>query len=203
MEKGLFQDDVAGVDRTDRSYQRKIMAERRALERDITLDLSRKDARRRGRCRKHPGRFCRVYFPKIFYHPFTADQKVMIKAIHDRIIYGAWQATAAERGGGKSSIAKIVGGVWTADDRSVGIKPLVPLAGNEDRGRGIADAAVVILNQVGEALDKYPDKIEEYHKGKKGLLGLFMGEVMKLSGGKADPAIANRMILEELQNRKQ
>jgi Asp-tRNA(Asn)/Glu-tRNA(Gln) amidotransferase B subunit len=30
-----------------------------------------------------------------------------------------------------------------------------------------------------------------------------MGEVMKLSRGKADPAIANKMILEELLNRKQ
>ncbi|HEC44723.1 MAG TPA: Asp-tRNA(Asn)/Glu-tRNA(Gln) amidotransferase subunit GatB [Bacteroides sp.] len=61
----------------------------------------------------------------------------------------------------------------------------------------------IILNQVKEALDKYPEKVQEYHRGKKGLLGLFMGEVMKLSGGKADPAIANKMILEELLNRKQ
>ena len=30
-----------------------------------------------------------------------------------------------------------------------------------------------------EALDKYPDKVIEYKNGKKGLLGLFMGEVMK------------------------
>jgi aspartyl-tRNA(Asn)/glutamyl-tRNA(Gln) amidotransferase subunit B len=61
----------------------------------------------------------------------------------------------------------------------------------------------IILNQVKEALDKYPDKVQEYHRGKKGLLGLFMGEVMKLSRGKADPVIANKMILEELLNRKQ
>lgn len=60
----------------------------------------------------------------------------------------------------------------------------------------------IILNQVIKALDTYPEKILEFHRGKKGLVGLFMGEVMKLSGGKADPAMANKIILEELQKRK-
>jgi aspartyl-tRNA(Asn)/glutamyl-tRNA(Gln) amidotransferase subunit B len=59
-----------------------------------------------------------------------------------------------------------------------------------------------IMKQVKEALDKYPEKIVEYHRGKKGLLGLFMGEVMKSTKGRADPALANRIILEELQKRK-
>jgi aspartyl-tRNA(Asn)/glutamyl-tRNA(Gln) amidotransferase subunit B len=58
------------------------------------------------------------------------------------------------------------------------------------------------MKSVMEALDKYPEKILEYHRGKKGLLGLFMGEVMRSTGGKADPGMANRMILEELQKRK-
>ncbi|MFC2112511.1 Asp-tRNA(Asn)/Glu-tRNA(Gln) amidotransferase subunit GatB [Bacteroidota bacterium] len=61
----------------------------------------------------------------------------------------------------------------------------------------------VILKQVREALDRYPEKITEYHKGKKGLLGLFMGEVMKISKGKADPAVANKLITEELKRKIQ
>lgn len=36
-------------------------------------------------------------------------------------------------------------------------------------------------------LDAMPDKVAEYKKGKKGLIGLFMGEVKKQSKGKADP----------------
>jgi aspartyl-tRNA(Asn)/glutamyl-tRNA(Gln) amidotransferase subunit B len=59
-----------------------------------------------------------------------------------------------------------------------------------------------IMKEVRKALDKYPEKILEYHRGKKGLIGLFMGEVMKSTRGKADPALANRMLLEELQKRK-
>ncbi len=60
----------------------------------------------------------------------------------------------------------------------------------------------IILKQVGEALDKYPGKIIEYNKGKKGLLGLFMGELMKISGGKADPLIAKKLLISELEKRK-
>jgi aspartyl-tRNA(Asn)/glutamyl-tRNA(Gln) amidotransferase subunit B len=49
-----------------------------------------------------------------------------------------------------------------------------------------------------QAIAKYPEKVEEYKKGKKGLIGLFMGEVMKLSKGKADPKLCNQMLRELL-----
>ncbi|KPL11294.1 MAG: glutamyl-tRNA amidotransferase [Bacteroides sp. SM23_62] len=60
-----------------------------------------------------------------------------------------------------------------------------------------------IMKHVHAALDRYPEKIREYHNGKKGLVGLFMGEVMKSTGGKADPSLANKMIMQELDKRKQ
>ncbi|HHP7240053.1 MAG TPA: Asp-tRNA(Asn)/Glu-tRNA(Gln) amidotransferase subunit GatB [Cyclobacteriaceae bacterium] len=50
-----------------------------------------------------------------------------------------------------------------------------------------------------EVLESYPEKVEQYKKGKKGLLGLFMGEVMKKSKGKADPKIANQLLKESLE----
>ena len=52
---------------------------------------------------------------------------------------------------------------------------------------------------VEEAITKYPEKVLEYKEGKKGLIGLFMGEVMKLSRGKADPKIANRLVRKALE----
>ena len=39
----------------------------------------------------------------------------------------------------------------------------------------------------------------EYKNGKKGVIGLFMGEVMKLSKGKADPKLANKLLQIELE----
>jgi aspartyl-tRNA(Asn)/glutamyl-tRNA(Gln) amidotransferase subunit B len=52
---------------------------------------------------------------------------------------------------------------------------------------------------VKQALAKYPEKVEEYKNGKKGLLGLFMGEVMKLSQGKADPKVASQLVQQALE----
>ena len=48
-------------------------------------------------------------------------------------------------------------------------------------------------------LVKFADKVVEYKKGKKGLLALFVGEVMKQSQGKADPKVTNELLLEKLK----
>jgi aspartyl-tRNA(Asn)/glutamyl-tRNA(Gln) amidotransferase subunit B len=49
-----------------------------------------------------------------------------------------------------------------------------------------------------EVIRTMPDKVVEFRKGKKGLIGLFMGEVKKLSKGKADPRLANEILLQKL-----
>jgi aspartyl-tRNA(Asn)/glutamyl-tRNA(Gln) amidotransferase subunit B len=54
-------------------------------------------------------------------------------------------------------------------------------------------------NWINEALNKMPDKVAEYKKGKKGLIGLFVGEVKKLSKGKADPNIVTELLQEKLK----
>ncbi len=52
---------------------------------------------------------------------------------------------------------------------------------------------------VEEVLARFPDKVAEYRKGKKGLLGLFMGEVMKASKGKAEPQSTTKILQEKLK----
>jgi len=49
-------------------------------------------------------------------------------------------------------------------------------------------------------LEKFAGKVTEYKKGKKGLLALFVGEVMKQSKGKADPKMTNELLLEKLKS---
>lgn len=51
---------------------------------------------------------------------------------------------------------------------------------------------------VEEVLATFPEKVEQYKSGKKGLLGMFMGEVMKRSQGKANPKIASELLREAL-----
>jgi aspartyl-tRNA(Asn)/glutamyl-tRNA(Gln) amidotransferase subunit B len=53
---------------------------------------------------------------------------------------------------------------------------------------------------IDQVLEKYAAKVTEYKKGKKGLLSLFVGEVMKQSKGQADPRITNEMLLKKLNS---
>jgi aspartyl-tRNA(Asn)/glutamyl-tRNA(Gln) amidotransferase subunit B len=52
---------------------------------------------------------------------------------------------------------------------------------------------------VSDVLTKYQPQVEAYKKGKKGVLGLFVGEVMKLAKGKADPQKINELLQEKLK----
>ena len=56
-----------------------------------------------------------------------------------------------------------------------------------------------LLPIIKEVLAEMPAKVAEYRSGKKGLLGLFMGEVMKRSKGKADPKMASELVAKELE----
>lgn len=58
------------------------------------------------------------------------------------------------------------------------------------------DAIIPIIDEV---LKEFPLKVEEYRNGKKGIVGMFMGEVMKRSKGKADPKVANELITKKLE----
>jgi aspartyl-tRNA(Asn)/glutamyl-tRNA(Gln) amidotransferase subunit B len=51
---------------------------------------------------------------------------------------------------------------------------------------------------VDEVIAKMPDKVKEFKSGKKGLIGLFVGEVKKISKGKADMTIVNKLLAEKL-----
>ncbi len=60
--------------------------------------------------------------------------------------------------------------------------------------------ASILLSLAKEVLLENSGKVSEYRSGKKGLLGLFMGELMKKSQGKADPKVATRILTELLAN---
>lgn len=53
---------------------------------------------------------------------------------------------------------------------------------------------------VQQVIDNMPAKVQEYRKGKKGLIGLFVGEVKKISKGKADPKVTTQLLEEKLSN---
>lgn len=53
--------------------------------------------------------------------------------------------------------------------------------------------------KIDQILSKFPEKVEEYKNGKKGLLAMFMGQLMKETKGKLDPKTANKLLTEKLE----
>ena len=75
--------------------------------------------------------------------------------------------------------------------------------------RQIAEELNVIQNSndneieqiIKDILSQYPDKVKAYKNGKKGILGMFMGEIMKQTQGSADPKLANTLLLKYLEDK--
>ena len=52
---------------------------------------------------------------------------------------------------------------------------------------------------IDEILEANKDKVVDFKSGKTKLLGFFVGQAMKLSGGKANPSLLNELLLKKLQ----
>jgi aspartyl-tRNA(Asn)/glutamyl-tRNA(Gln) amidotransferase subunit B len=55
-----------------------------------------------------------------------------------------------------------------------------------------------ILPIVEQVIKEFPLKVEEYKNGKKAIITMFMGEIMKRSKGKADPKLASELLTKKL-----
>jgi len=56
-----------------------------------------------------------------------------------------------------------------------------------------------IMPIIEDVIKEFPLKVEEYKNGKKGIISMFMGEVMKRSKGKADPKVATQLLTKKLE----
>lgn len=55
-----------------------------------------------------------------------------------------------------------------------------------------------IVDYIKQVFEQNPNEVERYKNGEKQLTGFLMGQLMKVSGGKADPKKANQLIREML-----
>jgi glutaminyl-tRNA synthetase len=61
----------------------------------------------------------------------------------------------------------------------------------------ISDPAM-ITPIIDEVIAKNPDNVEKFKAGNTKLLGFFVGQVLKATGGKANPQVVNRLVAEKL-----
>ncbi|QOP41292.1 glutamine--tRNA ligase/YqeY domain fusion protein [Sulfurimonas marina] len=52
---------------------------------------------------------------------------------------------------------------------------------------------------IDEIIEKNPDNVEKFKAGNTKLLGFFVGQVLKATGGKANPQVVNKLVAEKLQ----
>jgi aspartyl-tRNA(Asn)/glutamyl-tRNA(Gln) amidotransferase subunit B len=57
---------------------------------------------------------------------------------------------------------------------------------------------VEIRRLVEQAVTSNPKQLEQYRAGKSSLFGFFVGQVMKLSGGRANPQVVNSLLKDAL-----
>jgi aspartyl-tRNA(Asn)/glutamyl-tRNA(Gln) amidotransferase subunit B len=57
----------------------------------------------------------------------------------------------------------------------------------------------VIEAAIDQVIAANPSELEKYRSGKKNLLGFFVGQVMKATGGKADPKLTNQLLQKKLE----
>ena len=63
----------------------------------------------------------------------------------------------------------------------------------------VSDPAV-ILPIIDEVIAKNPDNVEKFKAGNKKLLGFFVGQVLKATGGKANPQVVNQLVAQKLNS---
>ncbi|WP_216906652.1 Asp-tRNA(Asn)/Glu-tRNA(Gln) amidotransferase subunit GatB [Synechococcus sp. CCY 0621] len=69
----------------------------------------------------------------------------------------------------------------------------------ESRGLGMISDPAAIAAIVAELLAAHPEEVEAFRGGKNKLQGFFVGQLMKRTGGRADPKLANRILSEQLK----
>ncbi len=75
-----------------------------------------------------------------------------------------------------------------------------PAALCESMGLSQSNDTDLIDDLIQAVIQENPDEVKKYQKGKKGLIGFFVGKVMKESKGKADPKLIQQKLTEALQS---
>lgn len=79
------------------------------------------------------------------------------------------------------------------------LSPQTPPAELAQKLNLIQDSNVdTLLPVVEQIINEFPLKVTEYKKGRKAILAMFMGEVMKRTKGKADPKLVTELFVKKL-----
>ena len=70
----------------------------------------------------------------------------------------------------------------------------------EEKGLAMISDSSSILLIIDELINEHPNEVQAFKNGKTKLLGFFVGQLMKKTKGKADPKLANKLLMEKLNS---
>jgi aspartyl-tRNA(Asn)/glutamyl-tRNA(Gln) amidotransferase subunit B len=76
---------------------------------------------------------------------------------------------------------------------------LSPRAVAKERGLRVVSSAGDLEPLCRKLIERYPDQAAAYRAGKQNLLGFFVGQVMKETGGAADPKLVSSLLVKLLK----
>jgi aspartyl-tRNA(Asn)/glutamyl-tRNA(Gln) amidotransferase subunit B len=119
-----------------------------------------------------------------------------------------WKAAAAiamNRGdflpGNAAALAAIVQANVTREalDEAFSAAATDPITAEDYLARTAVSDESELVPVIDAIIAANPGQVETYRGGKEGVLGFFVGQVMRETGGKADPKVVNRLLLERLR----
>jgi aspartyl-tRNA(Asn)/glutamyl-tRNA(Gln) amidotransferase subunit B len=72
-----------------------------------------------------------------------------------------------------------------------------PVIYEKEKPQQISDSAE-LEKMIDQVLTASPKQVEQYKAGKTTMIGFFVGQVMKASQGKANPAVLNELLVKKL-----
>ena len=70
----------------------------------------------------------------------------------------------------------------------------------EEKGLAMISDSSSISPIIDELINEHPNEVQAFKNGKTKLLGFFVGQLMKRTKGKADPKLANKLLMEKLNS---
>ena len=122
------------------------------------------------------------------------EEKVDSASLRDRFLPSWLAAIARARGAGAitaTTAAEVLEAAWRGGEHPEA------LIGRGGLAR-ISDVSAIAA-AVARVIEENPRQVAQYKKGKEAVFGFLVGQVMKATGGMADPAAVNRLLKEALE----
>jgi aspartyl-tRNA(Asn)/glutamyl-tRNA(Gln) amidotransferase subunit B len=134
----------------------------------------------------------------------TGNERKAVLLVAEGVPWATASAVAMNRGEFLPENARALAAILQANvtrealDAAFSASAHRPISPDEYLAQAAVDDESELAPVIDAVLAANPEQVETYRGGKEGVLGFFVGQVMRETGGKADPKVVNRLVRERL-----